>query len=141
VVNGAGFDDVRPFRRGVAAVCRAGRWGAVDVAGRFVVPPQYDGFATALHDGRYVDGFSDDGLAVVSLQGRLGVVDRTGRLLVPPAHPAIVIHPVAFLYCTPGQRWGALDRRGRPLVDPVFASRADVTDELDRLLVDTRPVL
>ena len=141
VLISTGFDDVRPFRRGVAAVRRGGRWGAVDGMGRVVVPFQYDGFATALHDGRYVDGFSDEGLAVVSLGGRKGVVDRTGRVVVPPAYPVLVIHPVAFLFSDPSGRWGALDRRGRRLLDPALPSRTALTDEIDRLLADTRPVL
>jgi tetratricopeptide (TPR) repeat protein len=140
VVIGSGFDDVRPFRRGVAAV-RKGGWGAVDRSGRVVVPFHYHGFATALTDGRYVDGFTDEGLAIVDQGGRRGVVDRTGQVIVPPVHPAVVIHPVAFLVAGPDGRWGALDRRGRPLLDPQLPSRAAVTDELDRLLADTKPVL
>jgi hypothetical protein len=141
VLISTGFDDVRPFRRGVAAVRRAGRWGAVDGVGRVVVPFQFDGFATALHDGRYIDGFSDEGLAVVALGGRKGVVDRSGRMIVPPTHPALVIHPVAFLVADPSGRWGALDRHGRPLLETTFPSRTAVTDEIDRLLADTRPML
>jgi tetratricopeptide (TPR) repeat protein len=141
VLISTGFDDVRPFRRGVAAVRRGGRWGAVDGVGRVVVPFQYDGFATALHDGRYIDGFSDEGLAIVALGGRKGIVDRSGRLVVPPVHPVLVIHPVAFLIADDGQRWGALDRKGRSLIDPSFPSRLDVIDEIDRLLADTRPML
>jgi tetratricopeptide (TPR) repeat protein len=136
-----GFDDVRPFRRGLAPVRRDGRWGAVDTAGRLIVPLRYDGFVTALHDGRYIDGFGDEGLAVVALGHYRGVVDRNGRLIVPPVHPAVVIHPVAFLITDPAHRWGALDRHGRPLLEAQFASRDDVTDELDRLLSDARPIL
>jgi tetratricopeptide (TPR) repeat protein len=141
VLIAAGFDDVRPFRRGLAAVRRGGRWGAIDVTGRLVVPVRYDGFATALHDGRYIDGFSDEGLAVVALGNYKGVVDRGGRVIVTPVHPAVVIHPVAFLYTDAAHRWGALDRRGRPLLEARFPSRMDVADEIDRLLVDTRPML
>jgi tetratricopeptide (TPR) repeat protein len=141
VLISTGFEDVRPFRRGVAAVRRGPRWGAVDGVGRVVVPFLYDGFATALHDGRYIDGFSDEGLAVVSQAGRKGVVDRAGRVLVPPTYPVVVIHPVAFLFVDPAQRWGALDRKGRHLIAPKFGSRVHVTDEIDRLLADTRPML
>jgi tetratricopeptide (TPR) repeat protein len=141
VAISTGFDDVRPFRRGIAAVRRQGRWGAVDKVGRVVVKFQFDGFATALIDGRYIDGFSDEGLAIVEQGGRKGVVDRNGAMVVPPAHPAIVIHPVAFLVRGPAGRWGALDRQGRPLIDPVHASRGAVIDEIDRLLADTKPVL
>jgi tetratricopeptide (TPR) repeat protein len=141
VLVSAGFDDVRPFRRGRASVRRGGRWGAVDPTGRLIVPLHYDGFVTALYDGRYIDGFNDEGLAVVALGNYKGVVDRDGHLIVPPVHRALVIHPVAFLITDRTQRWGALDRRGRPLLEPRFATRTDVTDELDRLLSDARPVL
>ena len=87
VVIPAGFDDVRPFRRGLAAV-RRGRLGRGRQArpGRGAVRSSA-AFATALTDGRYVDGFTDEGLAVVDAGGRKGVVDRTGQLIVPPVHP------------------------------------------------------
>ncbi|HEX5597070.1 MAG TPA: WG repeat-containing protein [Micromonosporaceae bacterium] len=140
VVISSGFDDVRPFRRGVAAVRRGG-WGAVDKTGQIVLPPQYTAFTTALTDGRYVDGFTDEGLAIVDTNGRKGVVDRSGKVIVPPAHPALVIHPVAFLIGDGTGLWGALDRRGEPLIEVVHRSRADVMDEIDRLLADTTPVL
>jgi tetratricopeptide (TPR) repeat protein len=137
----AGFDDARPFRRGVAAVCRDGRWGAVDRTGRPVVPLQFDRFTTATHDGRHVDGFTDDGLAVVSIGGREGVADRSGRVVVPPVHPTVVIHPGAFLILDPARRWGALDRHGRLLIEPSYPNRAALIHELDRMCVDPPPVL
>jgi WG containing repeat len=140
VVIPGGFDDVRPFRRGVAAVRRGG-WGAVDKTGRIVVPCQFAGFATALTDGRYVDGFTDEGLAIVDNGGRKGVVDKSGKMVVAPVHPALVIHPVAFLVASPSGSWGALDRQGRPLIDPELSSRTAVIEELDRLMSDTKPVL
>jgi hypothetical protein len=56
-------------------------------------------------------------------------------------HPAVVIHPVAFLIGNGTGQWGALDRRGEALIDVVHPSRADVMDEIDRLLADTKPVL
>lgn len=140
VVIPTGFDDVRPFRGGVAAVRRGG-WGAVDRTGQLVLPTRYTAFATALIDGRYVDGFTDEGLAIVEADGRKGVVDRTGKVIVSPAHPALVIHPVAFLIGDGTGRWGALDRRGEPLIDVVHRSRTEVIDEIERLLADTTPVL
>ncbi|RKF28597.1 hypothetical protein D7I43_04750 [Micromonospora globbae] len=140
VVIPPGFADVRPFRRGVAAVRREG-WGAVDRSGRIVVPTRYHSLRTPLADGRYVDGFTDEGLAVAELAGRHGVVDHTGAVVVPPVHPALIVHPVAFLVGTAGGRWGALDRRGNPLIDPVHRSTEDVLDEIERLLADTNPVL
>ncbi|WP_433386729.1 WG repeat-containing protein [Micromonospora sp. KLBMP9576] len=140
VVVAHGFADVRPFRRGVAVVRRDG-WGAVDRNGRIVVPTRHQGFATLLVDGRHVEGFTDEGLAVVEVAGLLGVVNRAGKVLVPPTHAALVVHPVAFLVGDGTGRWGALDRRGEPLIDPVHHDRDEVTAEIERLLVDASPVL
>jgi tetratricopeptide (TPR) repeat protein len=140
VVVPGGFDEVRPFRRGVAPVRRGG-WGAIDRHGRVVVPPKYRGFVTILAGGRRMDGFTDEGLAVVDAGDRLGVVDRAGQLLVAPVHARLVIHPVAFLIGDRNGRWGALDRAGEPLIDVVHRTEADVADAIDALLSDTRPVL
>ncbi|MET8906909.1 WG repeat-containing protein [Micromonospora sp. NPDC004551] len=136
-----GYEDVRPFRGGLAAVRQNGGWGAVDRTGQVVVPTRYHGLTTALADGRQVDGFTEDGLAGVELAGRRGVVDRTGRVVVTPAYPVLVVHPVAFLVADESGRWGALDRRGDPLIDPVHPDRAGVVAEIDRLLADASPVL
>jgi tetratricopeptide (TPR) repeat protein len=141
VVIYTGFDDVRPFRRGLAVVRRGDRWGAVDKTGKVVVSFDYHSFATALTDGRYIDGFTDEGLAVVEINGRRGVVDRNGHVVVEPIHPALVIHPVAFLILDTNQRWGALDRKGRPLIEPRYGSRVDVIDEIDRRLADTKAMI
>jgi hypothetical protein len=140
VIIPGGFDDVRPFRRGVAPVRRGG-WGAIDRHGRIVVAPKYRTFATVLSGGRRVEGFTDEGLAVIDAGDRLGVVDRTGQLIVAPVHAALVIHPVAFLIGDRHGRWGALDRRGDPLIDVVHPRPVEVTDAIDHLLADTRPVL
>nr|BFE75438.1 hypothetical protein GCM10020092_087390 [Actinoplanes digitatis] len=47
VIVPGGFDDVRPFRQGLAAVRRGG-WGAIDRHGRIVVQPKFRRFATEL---------------------------------------------------------------------------------------------
>ncbi|GIJ21299.1 hypothetical protein Vlu01_19230 [Micromonospora lutea] len=135
-----GFADVRPFHKGVAVVRREG-WGAVDRTGQIVVPTRYHGFHTALADGHYIDGFTEEGLAVVDLAGRKGVVDRAGQVIVAPAHPALLIHPVAFLATNSAGNWGALDRRGESLIDPMFHHPSAVVAEIDGLLADANPVL
>lgn len=141
VVIQSGFDDVRPFRRGIAIVRQRGRWGAVENTGRLAVQFAFDAFATGLADGRYVEGFTDEGLAIVEVGGRKGVIDRTGKVIVPLAYPTVVIHPVAFLFHDPNQRWGAVSRSGQPLINPVHSSRTSLMDELEQLLADTRPML
>jgi hypothetical protein len=131
---------VRPFRHGLALVRRGG-WGAVGRHGRGVVQPRYRAFATELTAGGPVPGFTGDGLAVVEAGDRLGVVDRAGLVVVPPVHARLLIHPVAFLVGDIDGRWGALDRRGEPLLDVAYRKPSDVVDEIERLLADTKPVL
>jgi hypothetical protein len=53
----------------------------------------------------------------------------------------VVIHPVAFLFTDANQRWGAISRTGSPLIGPIHGSRKAVSDEIESLLADTRPML
>ena len=135
-----GFEEVRPFRHGLALV-RGGGWGAIDRHGRVVVPLKYQRFATELTAGGPVEGFTADGLAVIDAGDRLGVVDRTGQLLVAPVHSRLLIHPVAFVIGDRVDRWGALDRNGDPIVEVTRSRPGDVVDEIEKLLSDIRPVL
>ncbi len=141
LIIAGGFEDVRPFRRGIAIVRQGGKWGAIERTGRLAVQFAFEAFVTGLSDGRYVEGFTDEGLAIVEVDGRRGVIDRTGRVLVKLAYPTIVIHPVAFLFTDSQHRWGAVSRTGTPLVTPVHPSRKAVTDEIEHMLADTRPLL
>jgi tetratricopeptide (TPR) repeat protein len=140
VIVPGGFDDVRPFHNGIALFLRGG-WGAADQHGRVIVQPRYHAFATATLDGGAVEGFTDEGLAVVDAGDRFGVIDRQGQLIVPPAHAAVVIHPSAFLIADKYGLWGALDRSGATLVEMKYKDRADVLDEIDKLITGSRPVL
>jgi hypothetical protein len=140
VIVPGGFEEVRPFRHGLA-VARRGGWGAVDRHGRVVVQFKYQRFATELTAGGPVAGFTADGLAVIDAGDRLGVVNRAGQVLVPAVHPRLLIHPTALLIRDRDGRWGALDRNGAPLIEMTRERPGDVVDEIARLHADTRPVL
>jgi tetratricopeptide (TPR) repeat protein len=140
VIVPGGFEDARPFHRGLALIRRGG-WGAIDRHGRVVVQPRYRAFATALVSGPPIDGFTDEGLAVVDAGDRFGVVDRTGQLIVAPVHAAVRIHPAAFVIADKFGLWGALNRDGEPMIELKYSDRADVLDQIDRLAPGERPVL
>jgi hypothetical protein len=53
----------------------------------------------------------------------------------------VVVHPVAFLVSDQYGLWGALDRKGEPLIELKYKEQSEVVDEIDRLLTDARPVL
>ena len=136
-----GFDDVRPFRRGIAVVRSRGKWGAVESNGRLAVQFAFDAFVTGLADGRYVDGFTDEGLAVVEVGGRKGVIDRTGRVLVPLAYPTLVPTPSRSCLLTRasvGVPWGA--KGSRSSIRSTAAARR-MTDVIGIWLADIRPML
>ncbi|RSM58655.1 hypothetical protein DMB66_28425 [Actinoplanes sp. ATCC 53533] len=140
VIVPGGFEDVRPFRHGLAVVRRGG-WGAIDRHGRVAVQFRYQRFATELTAGGPVAGFTADGLAVIDAGDRLGVVNRGGQLLVAPVHSRLLIHPLAFLVGDRDGHWGALDRNGDPIVEVTRERPGDVVDEIERLLSGTRTVL
>ncbi|MFI1988158.1 WG repeat-containing protein [Actinoplanes sp. NPDC020271] len=135
------FEEVRPFRRGLALFRRAGGWGAVDRHGRIVVQPKWRQVATVLSVGGPIDGFSDEGFLVVDGGTGFGVIDQTGQQVIPPVHKAVVIHPSAFLIADEAGRWGAVDRQGQPLVETRYVERAEAIEEVVRLRPDARPVL
>ncbi|MGH3655674.1 MAG: WG repeat-containing protein [Micromonosporaceae bacterium] len=153
----AGYLDVRPFHGGLAAVSRNGKWGAVDVHGREVVPMEFAAYRTATSDAKYLSGFTGEGLAVVERDDVVGVINRDGDVVVPLAFAQIEIHPVAYLvrpprndpdYSNPFRSpvdlpdgWGAMDRGGELVVDTVHSNRAEVLEELEKLLRDAHPIL
>ncbi|MGH3645881.1 MAG: WG repeat-containing protein [Micromonosporaceae bacterium] len=157
VVPPAGYTDARPFHAGLAAVCRNSAWGAVDRDGREVVPMEYAAFRTAASDASYLAGFTSEGLAVVERDGLLGVINRNADVMVPPVFQQVEIHPVGFLVVPPTKNpdytdpfrstvdiadgWGAMDRGGELVVEAVHPNRAEVLEQLDKLLRDTEPIL
>lgn len=156
-VEPGGYLQPHPFRHGVSVVRRGDVWGAVDAHGLVAVSFDYDAFCTATADGRYVTGFTGEGLAVIDRIGRCGVVDTAGRELVPACYADVQIHPVCFLvrlddavyphpsdeHRVPGEpgTWGALDRQARLLIEPRHLTRTAVLAELESRLRAGRPVL
>ncbi|MEU8241495.1 WG repeat-containing protein [Actinoplanes missouriensis] len=132
------FEEARPFRRGMALIRQDGVWGAIDRTGRVAVPPRWPAFATSLHVGGAIDGFTGDGLAVVDAGDGFGVLDRTGQLVIEPTWAAVVIHPSAFLVRDAAGQWGALSRAGEPLTEMTHPDRAEAAAAIED---EARPVL
>ena len=84
-----------------------GKYGYVDAAGEFVIPPRFDG----------ADTFSE-GLALVLDSGRFGYIDTRGALAIP----AVYRHARAFRDGLAPVRldgsWQFIDRDGNPLAGP-----------------------
>jgi len=74
-----GFFRLWDFSEGLAAALQTSgsKWGFVDHAGHFVIPPQFPFYPEGL-----VSSFSD-GLAAIEISGRLGYIDRSGVFVIP----------------------------------------------------------
>lgn len=67
------FDEIMPFREGLAAVSKDGAWGYIDKNGKIVVPVKYDG----------VTGYFRDGQTGVRMGEYWGLIDKTGKIVSP----------------------------------------------------------
>ena len=71
-LGGKTFEDAKPFSQGLAAVQSGGRWGYIDLTGKFVIAPSYE-----------AAGSFSQGLAPVRTGGLWGYIDAGGRLKIP----------------------------------------------------------
>ena len=71
-LEGKTFEDAKPFSQGLAAVQSGGRWGYIDLTGKFVIAPSYE-----------AAGSFSQGLAPVRTGGLWGYIDAGGRLKIP----------------------------------------------------------
>jgi len=67
------FDAVHCFFAGFASVARDRKWGIINRAGKFIVPPIYD----------YAGNFGPGKLAGVIKDQKIGFVDTSGKLVIP----------------------------------------------------------
>lgn len=88
-----GYDQVRPFTKGLAAALRNGKWGYIDTKGHWVIEPLYD----------QASNFGTNDQALVTLRGELLRINRAGEAqsIVPASQRAVLHDPVD----TAAQRW------------------------------------
>lgn len=88
-----GYDQVRPFRNGLAAAQRKGKWGYIDASGHWAIEPLYD----------QASNFGSEGNALVTQAGELFRINRTGQTqsLVSGNQRAVLHAPLDHA----AQRW------------------------------------
>jgi hypothetical protein len=131
----ARFEGVERFAEGLAAVQENGAWGFIDPSGRHVIPPRF----------AYTVGFSE-GLAAVKepaapgAEPRLGYVDRSGSFVIeidPRLTYAGSFHEGRAAVARDGL-WGFIDRTGKVVVEPRYATFAVFKDGRARVRTGTR---
>lgn len=70
IISNQGWTDARGFSEGLAAVCKDGKWGYINVSGEYVIEPQYD----AARD-------YSCGVAIVDCGGEWFIIDAQGNVL------------------------------------------------------------
>lgn len=111
------YPGVRAFSEGLALAYMNGKWGYIDKAGKFVIPPTYD----------FAESFSD-GLAAVGVAGHpptSGYIDHSGQAVIAlHYYQAATFHEGVAVVIEPeliGKWYGSsvIDRTGRRLYGPV----------------------
>ncbi|MGB0767530.1 MAG: WG repeat-containing protein [Phycisphaeraceae bacterium] len=99
----ASFDYADRFVDGTAVVMKDGRWGMIDLSGRYLVGLELDGML------RMQDGF-----AAIEKDGLCGFVDRAGKLRIPPRYQRVrSFHDGFAAVQFVDGRWGYIDQRGK----------------------------
>ena len=143
----------RDFHDGLAAISDNGRWGYMNRAGEWVIPPRFDsagdfseGLAPIATSG--AAGFVDqagsphlhgkflwcwpfsEGLAAVEFEKDLcGYIDRAGQVVVPAQFPRArdFVSGRALVMNMSGD-WCYIDRRGAIVIPPVFVYANDFSE-------------
>ena len=131
------YQDARPFREGLAAVCLEGRRMMIDGEGRCAIDCSRYRYAESFRDGR----------ALVCRDGLYGFIDRRGEEAIPPRYESATGFREGFAVVRVDGRYGYIDTSGRSVVDPVYDyagrfvnGRAEVEKDGVRFFLD-KPLL
>lgn len=83
------YEDATDFKNGVAALCRDGKWGYLNTAGRQFLPFEYDADFVCFYDRNGKVGVAhypylpSEGCIALNRDGRAGYVALTGEVIAP----------------------------------------------------------
>ena len=105
------YDEVRPFREGMAAVSIDGKWGYVDKTGEQVLPAVCE-----------MAGSFFGGLAGVRVEGKACLVDPLGNIKLETDYNWIGLSSrnPGIAMVQKGWLWGCIDLEGRVLAPPKY---------------------
>jgi len=124
------YDALQRFNRGQAVAVLNGKYGVLDLAGRELVPFQYDRITTTDALGRELLDYAEkrevkDTFLAYSTEkaGRHGLLAWNGQPLLPPVYDRVsvgVINGRAYLYVVKNGKTGLYSREGKELIPPVY---------------------
>lgn len=142
------FEQLGMYSGGHAAAKANGKWGVIDMAANWLIPPEYDaiiqdelgrcyarGAVFARKDGVvrlftggrmteewYEDArpFSDEGFAAVKRDGKWGFIDIDGNPAVDYLFDDALSFGQHLAAVKLGEFWGYISMRGEVVIEPVF---------------------
>ena len=118
------FDCGCVFSQGLAPVEVAGRWGYINKAGKFVVNPQF-GFAFPFSESLAVVVIGD----LMSSDCRWAFIDMSGTIAIK-CYGSDFSEGLAAYRDDDVNRWGYIDRTGKPVISPQFDDASSFSDGL-----------
>lgn len=112
------------FSEGLAPVMKGGKWGYIDIEGKYVIAPRFN----------YAKSFSE-GLAAVNIgEGKWGYIDHSGKFVIPPkfginelyGRGHVFSEGLALVYI--GDDRVFIDKKGRTVLKPNFTEVESFTD-------------
>ena len=109
------YEAGRDFNSGLAMVRLDGKWGAIDFAGKTVIPIKYDALGNR-------QGVWNNELTPFRLGARWGYVSKQGREVVPPMyeHASRFSLDPEYASVQIDGKWGAIDKNGSLVIPPQF---------------------
>lgn len=122
------FMEAQPFKGGLAAIMKNGKWGYIDKSGKEVVPCQYD----------WAGDFKST-LAPVEKNELVGYIDKTGKVVIDFLYKdgkefSDGVAPVT----RDGRRWGYIDENGKDVIEAKFQRAFPFNDGLALVYIDAR---
>ncbi len=107
--DGSAIQELCPFKDGLARIKIDHQWGFINLAGQFVIKPQFD----------LVLDFSD-GFAIAQAGEKWGVIDKQGNWVVNPRFERLDSFSQGLAAAEENDRSGFIDPTGKWVIEPKY---------------------
>ena len=150
------FEQIGTYSNGYAAAKQNGKWGVIDMASDWLVPPEHDGIAmdelgcsyaqdaVFVKNGQtfdlYAEGvktgesyddakpFSSEGFAAVKKNGKWGFVDTAGELKISYKYADALSFGQHLAAIKQDELWGYISLSGELVIEPIFLQAKSFAD-------------
>ena len=106
-----------------------GAWGIVDAEGRLIASPQYDKIEVLKNVPKHVKGF----YFKTKKDNSWGVLLPSGREILAPCADEIWVYNENLFFYKKNLKWGAVDRLGQNVLQPVYNHFSRLSDNFVKL--------